>query len=374
MERAAGCDARRGCATLARRCLTKDVDERPRDIGDLRRELSAIALEMSAPWQARTAGLRRFRRLGRALLRKSSLPTRRASTSAPASPRTSSPTSPRSRACASLVAQRRVALPRARPADIASVGRRCSAWARCSRAACAAPATACASRRSSSTSPTASSSGPSALRPHDERRLRGAGRDRLVHRRALRVRAHPAEAESLVKDRPRDAAAYDLYPKGREHYGRYTDASLRQALRAGSGRRPSWTRATALAWGRHGGLLRASSASGRHRRRRRSDAPGARGVAAGDRLNPAAGRPQRPRRSTFVSRAIATSAARRCCAPSRRILATSRPSSTSRSDAFYSRRRGGAERYIRRTLEIDPQGGVRDRLARPAHGFHRPGG
>ena len=34
---------------LLRRCLTKSADDRPRDIGDLRRELAAIALERSSP-------------------------------------------------------------------------------------------------------------------------------------------------------------------------------------------------------------------------------------------------------------------------------------------------------------------------------------
>ena len=34
---------------LLERCLTKDVDQRPRDIGDLRRELGAIAQELSSP-------------------------------------------------------------------------------------------------------------------------------------------------------------------------------------------------------------------------------------------------------------------------------------------------------------------------------------
>src|SRR6185369_11119966 len=32
---------------MTRRCLTKDVQERPRDIGDLRRELTDIALELT---------------------------------------------------------------------------------------------------------------------------------------------------------------------------------------------------------------------------------------------------------------------------------------------------------------------------------------
>jgi tetratricopeptide (TPR) repeat protein len=47
---------------------------------------------------------------------------------------------------------------------------------------------------------------------------------------ALRVALTPAESAKLVKDRPKDVRAYDLYLRGREHYGRYTDASLREAL------------------------------------------------------------------------------------------------------------------------------------------------
>src|SRR5207253_2433916 len=37
---------------LIRRCLTKDPNERPRDIGDLRREMSAILQDLSSPGKA----------------------------------------------------------------------------------------------------------------------------------------------------------------------------------------------------------------------------------------------------------------------------------------------------------------------------------
>jgi tetratricopeptide (TPR) repeat protein len=47
---------------------------------------------------------------------------------------------------------------------------------------------------------------------------------------ALRVALTPAESKSLVKDRPNDVRAYDLYLKGRAEYGRYTAESLRRAL------------------------------------------------------------------------------------------------------------------------------------------------
>src|SRR5262245_10058850 len=47
---------------------------------------------------------------------------------------------------------------------------------------------------------------------------------------ALQVALSPAESKALVEDRPADARAYDLYLKGREQYGRYSAASLRAAL------------------------------------------------------------------------------------------------------------------------------------------------
>jgi len=47
---------------------------------------------------------------------------------------------------------------------------------------------------------------------------------------ALRVALSPKEAEALLRDRPEDVRAYDLYLKGRELYSRYSQDSLREAL------------------------------------------------------------------------------------------------------------------------------------------------
>jgi len=47
---------------------------------------------------------------------------------------------------------------------------------------------------------------------------------------ALRVALSPAESESLVKDRPNDVRAYDLYLKGRDRYSGYNAKALREAL------------------------------------------------------------------------------------------------------------------------------------------------
>jgi serine/threonine protein kinase/Tfp pilus assembly protein PilF len=47
---------------------------------------------------------------------------------------------------------------------------------------------------------------------------------------ALRVALTPAESQKLVQNRPNDAQAYDLYLKGRQAYAHYTAESLREAL------------------------------------------------------------------------------------------------------------------------------------------------
>jgi TolB-like protein/Flp pilus assembly protein TadD len=47
---------------------------------------------------------------------------------------------------------------------------------------------------------------------------------------ALKVALTPVESETLVKGRPNDARAYDLYLKGRQLYGQYNEGALRQAL------------------------------------------------------------------------------------------------------------------------------------------------
>jgi TolB-like protein/Flp pilus assembly protein TadD len=47
---------------------------------------------------------------------------------------------------------------------------------------------------------------------------------------ALRVTLTPAETAGLAQDRPDDVRAYDLYLRGRERYGSYTPESLREAL------------------------------------------------------------------------------------------------------------------------------------------------
>jgi TolB-like protein len=47
---------------------------------------------------------------------------------------------------------------------------------------------------------------------------------------ALRVALTPAESENLVQNRPDNVRAYDLYLRGRQRYGSYTVEALREAL------------------------------------------------------------------------------------------------------------------------------------------------
>jgi TolB-like protein/Flp pilus assembly protein TadD len=47
---------------------------------------------------------------------------------------------------------------------------------------------------------------------------------------ALRVAMTPSDVQRIAKDRPKDARAYDLYLKGREEYGRYSRESMQKAL------------------------------------------------------------------------------------------------------------------------------------------------
>jgi TolB-like protein/Flp pilus assembly protein TadD len=47
---------------------------------------------------------------------------------------------------------------------------------------------------------------------------------------ALRVALSPAETAKMAENRPQDVRAYDLYLRGRQLYGAYTDASLHEAL------------------------------------------------------------------------------------------------------------------------------------------------
>jgi TolB-like protein len=47
---------------------------------------------------------------------------------------------------------------------------------------------------------------------------------------ALRVAMTPSDVKNIARDRPADARAYDLYLKGREQYGLYREEAMRRAL------------------------------------------------------------------------------------------------------------------------------------------------
>ena len=227
LERAAARRRPKRLTDLVRRCLTKDLDERPRDIGDLRRELSAIAQEMSAPSAAMAApagtpslAVLYFENLARdpdseyfcagitedILTDLSKIKGLRV-----------------------VVAQRGGALPRRAGRHRARSPRN---WA------CGAVLEGSVRRAGDRVRISAQ-----LINAADGFHLWAERYDRTLDdvfavqeeiassiAEALRVALSPAETAALVKDRPQDVRAYDLYLKGRELYGHYNDASLREAL------------------------------------------------------------------------------------------------------------------------------------------------
>jgi serine/threonine protein kinase/Tfp pilus assembly protein PilF len=211
---------------VVRRCLTKDVEKRPRDIGDLRRELANIALELATPSGSRlsVAALPSL-----AVLYFENLASDAES----------------EYFCAGITEDILTDLSKIKGLRVASR----NAVARYRGAAIDLPKVA-------------ADLGVGAVLEGSVRRAGGRVRisaqlinaadgfhlwaeryDRTMEdvfavqeeiassiAEALRVALSPAESATLVKDRPKDVRAYDLYLKGRERYGSYTDASLREAL------------------------------------------------------------------------------------------------------------------------------------------------
>src|SRR5262245_29471643 len=211
---------------VVRRCLVKDAAERPRDIGDLRRELVAIAQELSSPSSAAATG--------------------------PATPSlavlyfeniASDPES--EYFCAGItediltdlskikglrVASRNaVARYRGAPVDIARVGADLGV-----KAVLEGSVRRAGDRVRITAQLINAADGLHLWAERYDRTLQDvfAVQEEIASSiaAALRVALSPTEAAKLVADRPNDARAYDLYLKGRQRYGSYTAQSLREAL------------------------------------------------------------------------------------------------------------------------------------------------
>ena len=213
---------------LIGRCLTKDPDERPRDIGDLRRELGALRLEPSSPGG------------------------RREPPAAPAVPSLAvlyfenlARDPENEYFCAGITEDILTDLSKIRGLRVASrnaVGRYRGAPADIPKVAAdlgvGAVLEGSVRRAGDRVRITAqlvnAADGFHLWAERYDRSLQDvfAVQEEIASSiaEALRVALTPAESKNLVRDRPNDARAYDLYLKGRQHYGRYTDASLREAL------------------------------------------------------------------------------------------------------------------------------------------------
>jgi len=212
---------------LIRRCLTKDANERPRDIGDLRRELSGIALEMSSPQRAPSHASATLPSL--AVLYFENL-ARDPESEYFCAGITEDILTDLSKIKALRVASRNAVLRyRGTPVDIPKVA---------ADLGVGAVLEGSVRRAGDRVRITAQ-----LINAADGFHLWAERYDRTLQdvfavqeeiatsiAEALRVALTPAESKNLVRDRPNDARAYDLYLKGREHYGRYNVESLRQAL------------------------------------------------------------------------------------------------------------------------------------------------
>ena len=212
---------------LVRRCLTKEVADRPRDVGDLRRELAAVQKELSSPSGTMTGASAATPSL--AVLYFENLASDKESEYFCAGI-TEDILTDLSKIKGLRVASRNaVARYRGASADIPRVA---------SELGVGAVLEGSVRRAGDRVRITAQ-----LINAVDGFHLWAERYDRTLQdvfavqeeiassiAAALRVALSPTESRNLVRDRPNDVRAYDLYLKGREAYGRYKAESLRQAL------------------------------------------------------------------------------------------------------------------------------------------------
>ncbi len=211
---------------VVQRCLTKDVAERPRDIGDLRRELGAIALQMSSPSGARAA-VADLPSL--AVLYFENLSSDSESEYFCAGI-TEDILTDLSKIKGLRVASRNaVARYRGAPADLPRVASDLGV-----KSVLEGSVRRAGDRVRISAQLINASNGFHLWAERYDRTLADvfAVQEEIAKSiaDALRVALTPAESESLVQNRPEDVRAYDLYLRGRQRYGSYTLEALREAL------------------------------------------------------------------------------------------------------------------------------------------------
>ncbi len=212
---------------LMQRCLTKDVAERPRDIGDLRRELSAITLQVSSSG-TRTSGV------------DSDLPSlavlyfENLSSDSESeyfcSGITEDILTDLSKIKGLRVASRNaVARYRGAPADLPRVASDLGV-----KSVLEGSVRRAGDRVRITAQLINATNGFHLWAERYDRTLADvfAVQEEIAKSiaDALRVALTPAESHSLVQNRPDNVRAYDLYLRGRQRYGSYTAETIREAL------------------------------------------------------------------------------------------------------------------------------------------------
>ena len=212
---------------VIKRCLTKDAEERPRDIGDLRRELNAIIVEMSSASGVHVSPASAIPSL--AVLYFENLASDKESEYFCAGI-TEDILTDLSKIKGLRVASRNaVARYRGAPADIPRVAADLGVGAVLEGSVRRA-----GDRVRISAQLINAADGFHLWAERYDRTLEDvfAVQEEIASSiaAALRVALTPAEVQAIAKSRPDDVRAYDLYLKGRASYSLYTDASLREAL------------------------------------------------------------------------------------------------------------------------------------------------
>ena len=336
---------------LLERCLTKDVDQRPRDIGDLRRQLGAIAQELSSA--GRPAAAAATERPSLAVLYFENL------TNDPESEYfcagiTEDILTDISKIKGIRVASRNaVTRYRGTSVDIAKVAQELGV-----KAVLEGSVRKAGERVRISAQLINAADGFHLWAERYDRTLQDVFtvQEEIASSIAvaLRVALTPAETEKLVQDRPDDARAYDLYLKGRARYGSYTAESLRDALelfRKATAIDPNY----ALAWAGiadcYGQTIQWGVAPDLEEAKRLGLEAARKAIALNPRL------PEAHKAEALVLRYMGDMAGARA-ALNRALDANPRfiPALINLAvEAFSNADLAGAERLIRRALDADPQ-------------------
>ena len=211
---------------LVQRCLTKEASQRPRDIGDLRGELAAIASQMKVPGSGRpTADMPSL-----AVLYFENLSNDSESEYFCAGI-TEDILTDLSKIKGLRVASRNaVARYRGAPADLPRVGAELGV-----KTVLEGSVRRAGDRVRISAQLISAADGFHIWAERYDRTLADvfAVQEEIAKSiaEALRGALTPAESQALGRDRPDDVRAYDLYLRGREQYGKYTRESLSKALK-----------------------------------------------------------------------------------------------------------------------------------------------